>query len=302
MVLSTYLAYSLKLAVSMETAFPRDFRAWEEAHISSSAISSSKPLMGSSSFFTGVTLLLPISASPAEQKHRSTGWASRQRISGGMGARTEWGSCFHKRQRWEPVWKPLCPTHHPFPSFCVTSFWSRFQKWKKFYMNSTQLKARCAPQERAHQCMDLLWQIRKSWVTCSSQMTVFFSKSSLLLWFINTPQVKWRVWADGSLSLFHHEFLHQRDGPSWEWRRAAQTEGALSEPRSPSSLQGISSAQLHHLPGTSRAEQRSRAEQIGQKNQTCKSFNINWGLRLWNLGQGRRCSYRVEQWRNEPKL
>lgn len=174
MVLSTYLAYSLKLAVSMETAFPRDFRAWEEAHISSSAISSSKPLTGSSSFFTGVTLLLPISASPVEQKHRSTGWASRQRISGGMGARTEWGSCFHKRQRWEPVWKPLRPTHHPFPSFCVTSFWSRFQKWKKFYMNSTQLKARCAPQERAHQCMDLLWQIRKSWVTCSSQMTVFF--------------------------------------------------------------------------------------------------------------------------------
>lgn len=100
MLLSTYLAYSLKLAVSMETAFPRDFRAWEEAHISSPGISSSKPLTGSSSLFTGVTVLLPISASPAEQEHRVSATQSPvpagRGISWGTGARKGWGSCFQK--------------------------------------------------------------------------------------------------------------------------------------------------------------------------------------------------------------
>lgn len=70
MVLSTYLAYSLKLAVSMETAFPHDFKVWEEPQTSSSLSSSNKPLVWKSSLFEESTLLLPISASPVQQKHR----------------------------------------------------------------------------------------------------------------------------------------------------------------------------------------------------------------------------------------
>lgn len=64
MVLSTYLAYSLKLAVSMEMLFPQDFEFCEAVQISSAFPSRRKPLMVKSSFFKELTLLLPILASP----------------------------------------------------------------------------------------------------------------------------------------------------------------------------------------------------------------------------------------------
>lgn len=64
MVLSTYLAYSLKLAVSMEMLFPQDFEFCEAAQISSAFPSRRRVLMVKSSFFKELTLLLPILASP----------------------------------------------------------------------------------------------------------------------------------------------------------------------------------------------------------------------------------------------
>lgn len=64
MVLSTYLAYSLKFAVSIEMLFPQDFEFCEAVQISSAFPSRRKPLMVKSSFFKELTLLLPILASP----------------------------------------------------------------------------------------------------------------------------------------------------------------------------------------------------------------------------------------------
>jgi hypothetical protein len=73
MALSTYLAYSLRLAVSMEMFFPQGFEVCEAVQISSAFPSRRKPLMVKSSFFKELTLLLPILASPKEQKnHRSS--------------------------------------------------------------------------------------------------------------------------------------------------------------------------------------------------------------------------------------
>lgn len=63
-VLRTYLAYSLKLAVSMEMLFPQDLEFCEAGQMSSALPSRRKPRMLKSSFFKELTLLLPILASP----------------------------------------------------------------------------------------------------------------------------------------------------------------------------------------------------------------------------------------------
>lgn len=70
-VLSTYLAYSLKLAVSTEMFFPQALEFCEAVHSSSAFPSRRKPRMAKSSLFK-VTLLVPILASPEEENHKGT--------------------------------------------------------------------------------------------------------------------------------------------------------------------------------------------------------------------------------------
>lgn len=71
MVLRTYLAYSLKLAVSMEMLFPQAFEFCEAVQISSGFPSRRDPLIVKSSFFRELTLLLPILASPEQQNTKA---------------------------------------------------------------------------------------------------------------------------------------------------------------------------------------------------------------------------------------
>lgn len=172
------------------------------------------------------------------------------------------------------IWKSLRPKYCPFASFCIVSFWWIFQKQKKIYTDQTQLKPPCSTGKWSTcECTDLLWQIRKCWVTHCSQMSDF-SKSSLLLWFINTPQIKRQVSTDGALSHLTMNFstrgmdLHGNGKGQHMVREPWQTWESWSSP------QGTSSALRHHLPETSQGDQWSKEKQLGHdtKNQTCNNL------------------------------
>lgn len=77
------------------------------------------------------------------------------------------------------IWKSLRPKYCLLASFCMVSFWWIFQKQKNIYTDQAQLKPLCSTGKwSTFECPDLLWQIRKCWVTHCSQMSDFPSRLS----------------------------------------------------------------------------------------------------------------------------